>query len=131
MTEPSHEIRSGDSAPGGFELAGEAYLEARELLIAELLQLSLADFVRLLRNAEDPISQLAGSAGVYGRIAAVHFPGDQPGGAMNMLLEMGLRFVSNEDLDSEAPRAKDWIYRDFDFAFGLISPDNINESPQL
>lgn len=130
MAEIPQEFRDDESDKDDFESAAASYIEAREALITELMDLSLADFIRLLRKEDDPISQLAGSAGVYGRIAAVHFPGEKPAEAFNMLLTMGLRFVGDEDLDIEAPKAKDWMYREWDDTYGLTPLDSASESPQ-
>ena len=102
-----------------FEAVAGDYLNHRNEMIQTLKQLELADLIRLLRKEDDPISELAGSAGVFGEIAAVHFPGENSATAFNYLLSMGLRHVKDEELDTEASKAKDWIYREWHETFGL------------
>lgn len=125
MTEQLNGVPEHDSAGGEFELASEAYLAAHAKLVNELRGLDLAELVRVLRR-EDPIGEVSREGPVFNDLASMHFPGTASRQAFETMFTMGLRFVKDEDLATEAPKAQAWIYRDFDDAFGLEDRSEIN-----
>jgi hypothetical protein len=129
MTERLNIAPEQDSAGVEFELASEAYLAAYSKLVDELKRLDLAKLVLVLRR-DDAIGEVARQGPVFNDLADTHFPGTGSRQAFEMLLTMGLRFVKDEDLAAEIPKARAWIYRDFDEAFGLEERSQTSESPQ-
>lgn len=111
-----------ETANQDLEAVAADYEIARRNLIEELKQVSLPDLVRILRRENgDPLGDLAGSSGVYNELAAVHFELDKPAAAFNFMLTMGLRHITNEELDTEASKARDWVLREWGQTFSNFS----------
>jgi|GEM_PF-5978652 hypothetical protein len=92
--------------------------QVRKNLIEGLKQLSLPDLIRVMRRDEgDSLGELSRSAGAFGELAAVHFDLDKPAEAFNFMLTMGLRFVEDKDLDTEASKAQEWVVREHGYIF--------------